>query len=188
MGKTIEELLAVFHEYPTEYKTTAAMWVIKSLTELDLIEKRDNTYALKSHKVAFTSETNKALQWTETFIRHCNMQTPLWSEMSRKAKYQNINEKVLKQLLTYLVRKKKAYYIEESYIYYKVVDENRLKLLQYLNEHPEGITVSIYRDLINGNRKICLLLLAIFDIEGIVRRDGDYRFITEKGKQILENG
>ncbi|MDX9977331.1 MAG: selenocysteine-specific translation elongation factor [Candidatus Cloacimonadales bacterium] len=184
-GKTFEELLALF-EYPKERKPAAANWTIKALLEDEIIEKRENTYALTTHKVTFTVETNKALQWTENFIRQSSMKTPLWSEMSHKSKYQGIDDKLLQQLLTYLVRKNKAYYIEESYIHYTIVDKCRIILLKYLFEHKEGITVSIFRDLVDGNRKICLLMLAIFDIEGIIRRDGDYRYITEKGKRILE--
>ncbi|HPY97153.1 MAG TPA: selenocysteine-specific translation elongation factor [Candidatus Cloacimonadota bacterium] len=184
-GKTFDELLALF-EYPKDKKQVAVNWVINTLINDEIVEKRENTYAITNHKVVFTVETNKALQWIENFIKQSKMKTPLWSEMCQKSKYQGIDDKLLKHLLTYLVRRGKAYYIEESYIYYKIVDNCRVTLLQYLYEHKEGITVSTFRDLINGNRKICLLLFAIYDIEGIVRREEDYRFITEKGRRFLE--
>jgi selenocysteine-specific elongation factor len=58
-------------------------------------------------------------------------------------------------------------------------------LLEYLVEHKEGCTVADFRDLIGGNRKICLLLLNLFDSEGITVRKGDYRHITEKGRKKL---
>lgn len=186
-GKTLEELSGLFNDYPLDKRIIASKWVVNQLSKQEIIEKRENTYALKSHKVNFTVETNQALQWVETFIKNCRMQTPLMSEMLHKSKYHGINEKLLKQLLNYLLRKKKLYYIEENYIHAPIVDQCRKTLLQFLLKHNEGITVSSFRDLIDGNRKIALLLLAIYDIEAIVRRDGDFRFITEKGKQFILN-
>lgn len=187
LGKTFEELSGLITEYPISYRYPAIFYILECLKNQGLVEKRVNTYALKTHKVLFSVETNKALQWTENYIKFSGMKTPLWSEMSHKAKYQNIDEKTLKQLCTYLYRKQKVYYIEESYLYYKIVDDCRLKLLNYLIEHPEGITVAQFRDLINGNRKIALLLLAIFDIEAIVYRIDDNRVITEKGRQQIKD-
>jgi hypothetical protein len=42
--------------------------------------------------------------------------------------------------------------------------------------------VAGFRDLVSGNRKICLLLYTLFDGEGITERRGDVRVITEKGR------
>jgi hypothetical protein len=55
-----------------------------------------------------------------------------------------------------------------------------------LKGHSDGITVAGFRDLIGGNRKICLLMLNLFDTEGVTYRDGDFRKITEQGEKILE--
>jgi hypothetical protein len=186
-GKTIEELSGLVSEYPLQYRTIAATYVLQHLTEDKVVRKKDNTYILKDHKVVFSVENNKALQWLENYFKFSGMKTPLWSEMVHKAKYKEIDEKLLKQLCTYLQRRGKVYFIEDSYIYFQIVDECRIKLLEYLIHHEEGITVGQYRDLLNANRKIVLLLLAIFDIEGIIRREEDYRFITEKGRQFLNN-
>jgi hypothetical protein len=48
------------------------------------------------------------------------------------------------------------------------------------------MTVAQFRDLVSGNRKLCLLLFAIFDREGMTQRAGDVRVITEKGKAALQ--
>lgn len=40
------------------------------------------------------------------------------------------------------------------------------------------MTVADFRDLTGGNRKSSLVLLAIFDLERIVRRAGDLRFLA----------
>jgi hypothetical protein len=59
-------------------------------------------------------------------------------------------------------------------------------LLDALAKNPEGLTVAQFRDLVSGNRKICLLLYALFDSEGITERQGDVRVITDKGKKLLK--
>jgi hypothetical protein len=43
-----------------------------------------------------------------------------------------------------------------------------------------GITVAEFRDLVGGNRKICLLLLAQYDSERVTKRDGDFRFLVKE--------
>ncbi len=184
-GKTLEELSGLISEYKTGSKTLTVQWIIQNLFEQKLIEKKGLTYALRSHKVTFDPKTNKALQWTDTYLRHSKMHAPLWSEMSRSAKYENISEKLLQQLLTCLVRRKKAYYIDETYLHYSIVDQCRIKLLDYLSTHPEGISVGDYRDLLNANRRLIIILLAQFDIEGIIKREGDLRIITDKGRKLL---
>jgi len=45
---------------------------------------------------------------------------------------------------------------------------------------PEkGFTVAEFRDLVGGNRKICLLLLAQYDAELLTKRNGDLRIIIK---------
>ena len=55
---------------------------------------------------------------------------------------------------------------------------NKLKAM------PEGITVAQFRDLVQGNRKTCVPLLELFDAQGITKRQGDVRVITEKGRSM----
>ena len=62
----------------------------------------------------------------------------------------------------------------------------RKKLLNFLRGHSNGITVAGFRDLIEENRKICLLILNLFDSERVTYRDGDFRKITEHGEKMLE--
>jgi selenocysteine-specific elongation factor len=91
---------------------------------------------------------------------------------------------MFKQILNYLVKNKKAYYIENTWLHASIVDPIRKTLLKALKQQKSGLTVAQFRDLIGGNRKICLLLYALFDREGITRREGDVRCITEKGRKM----
>jgi hypothetical protein len=79
------------------------------------------------------------------------------------------------------VNRKILYNIDGNYIHTKVVDKCRKSLVDFLNSRQDGITVAQFRDLVNGNRKICLLLLVQFDREGTTYRDGDLRFLIKQG-------
>jgi len=60
-----------------------------------------------------------------------------------------------------------------------VVVEVRTSLVDYLDEKKQ-ITVAEYRELIHGNRKCALALLAHFDGEGLTERQGDLRVLVKK--------
>ena len=58
------------------------------------------------------------------------------------------------------------------------LNEARNILISFLTDNKnEGIKVSEFRDLINSNRKISMLLLEVFDKEKIVVRRDDVRFL-----------
>jgi hypothetical protein len=111
------------------------------------------------------------------------------ADLIPSAKRKGIDENKLHQILNMLVSDNKLYRIEENYIHFSIVDDCKKKLLKHLNSHSDGITVAGFRDLVKGNRKICLLMLKLFDTEGITFRDEDVRKITETGKKhLIENG
>ena len=73
--------------------------------------------------------------------------------------------------------------IENDFVHASIVDRCRAALLGELKNMPQGITIAQFRDLIQGNRKMCLLLLSRFDNEEIIIREGDVRLITDKGRE-----
>ena len=112
------------------------------------------------------------------------MKTPLMADLVAFAGKHGFDERTLKQVLAYLTGSGRAYAIEGNFIHTSIVDACRKKLLEKLALAPQGLTVASFRDLVGGNRKICLLLYALFDAEKIIERTGDTRVITEKGRTI----
>ena len=110
------------------------------------------------------------------------MKTPLMSELVQGAARKRIDESRLRGILHRLVEDGVVYFADGNYIHRTHVDRCRRALLAALMRQPEGLTVAGFRNLVSGNRKICLLLLQIYDGEGIVQRTGDLRRISEKGK------
>lgn len=184
-GKEISELQSIIKDFPESSKSIILRRILDDLRKNKIIDKRQNTYALCSHEVNLETNDHIQINWVDQFILNQRMKTLLWSEITERGARRGISEKRLKQILFYLVAKKRLIHHDNDFIHSFNVEPVRIKVLEYLNEHTEGLTVGQFRDLINGNRKICLILLNIFDSEGIIIRTNELRFITDKGKQLI---
>jgi len=121
--------------------------------------------------------SERAVAVVEAYLKGCGMKTPLMNDIRAIASQAKIKDAELKQILHYLTVSGKIYRIEENYLHHTVVDSSRNKLIERLTNKQEGVSVSEFRDLVGGNRKICLLLLTRFDAEGVTKRKEDLRFL-----------
>lgn len=151
--------------------------ICERLKREGVIKNVEDTWALAGHNVALDSDFKRRIDDVERMLIEYDMQTPLFSELKEKTK---LGEDGLKQVLHFLIGEKRAYYINENYIHASVVDRSRKKLVETLKGGKDGITVAEFRDIVSGNRKISLLLLAIFDREGTTIRAGDKRYLKNK--------
>jgi selenocysteine-specific elongation factor len=149
--------------------------ILNRLLQDKVLQKVMHTYAAFDHKVVLSSEMKHATHFIENRLKNSGMQTPLLTEIIPDAKRQAINEPVVYEVLRYLVSQEKVYFVDDSYIHSTTVDLCRQKLRTWLESHPEGITIAQFRDLVGGNRKICLLLINQYDSEGLTIRHGDVR-------------
>ncbi len=127
------------------------------------------TWALASHHANVTPELKRQIAFVESFLRDSGMKTPLMSELSEAAAKEGLDEKGLRSVLRYLVQSRKVYEIDGNYVHASIIDECRKKLLEHFRRTGQGVTVAQFRDLVGGNRKICLLMLSQFDREEIGR-------------------
>ncbi|MFC2133706.1 selenocysteine-specific translation elongation factor [Bacteroidota bacterium] len=185
-GRNIDELLGIFGAHRNSVSEIIVNIILTKLQNENLVKKAGRTWALVSHNVKLTGEEKKQIKFIENYLINSGMATPLLTELNVESKKYNIDENQLKQILQMLVNQKKAYNIEGNFIHSTIIDKSRQNLLEYLEKHDEGITVAQFRDLVNGNRKICLLMFTQFDSEGITIRSDDFRLITKKGKEKLE--
>ena len=162
--------------------------MVGRLEEQKKIKPVQQTWALFDHSVKLDRDMNRQIQFMEDYLKKCGMKTPHTSELKAAAENEGIREKNLDSILHYLVERKSLYFIDGSYIHSSVVDSSRAHLLAALAGGNKGVTVAEFRDIVKGNRKICLLLLSLYDNEGIVQRSGDIRLLTEKGKELLHAG
>ncbi|MBU1121786.1 MAG: selenocysteine-specific translation elongation factor [Candidatus Omnitrophota bacterium] len=155
--------------------------LLSTLENDNFLKKVTHTWSLKSHSVTLTKDMEKEILFVEDYLKNSGFKPPLMSELIPFAKSKRfIHETKLRQILHYLVKQSTAYEIEGNFIHSSIVNTCREKMVKALECNPEGMTVSQFRDLIKGNRKICLLLLSQYDYEGIVVRRGDVRVLADK--------
>jgi len=181
-GRTAEELLGILGMDRGDGAIDFLTLFLEKLVSQGVLRKTGATFALESHRVSISPEVLNRTAAIEAFFRQCGMRTPQPEDLERRAREAGIDDKQLNGVLKYLVDKKILYAVEGACLHAETVDACRKKLLAALLNNKEEMTVARFRDLVSGNRKICLLLFAIFDKEGITRREGDVRVITEKGK------
>ncbi len=179
-GRDFDEIFSLFPIKRNEINLQIVRKMLAELVDKKLLKIVDSSWTLFDHNVSLTDEDKKLINKFERILYNYHHQVPLMSEMIEKARKMNADEKKLKQILFYLVRKKFAYFIDGNYIHKKIVNQGRESLISYLKSNDDGITVSQYRDLIKGNRKICLLLLNRFDTEGLTKRIDDKRFLKQE--------
>lgn len=134
--------------------------------------------ASASGKLSEASQRN--VRVVEDYFKNCGMSTPIMNDLRALADRKGIRDSELKQILHYLTVSGKIYRIEDNYLHQHVVDTCRTKLVERLKQKPEGVAVSEFRDLVGGNRKICLLLLSRYDSEGLTKRVDDRRYLRDK--------
>ncbi|MFC1461206.1 selenocysteine-specific translation elongation factor [Verrucomicrobiota bacterium] len=182
-GRTIQELTGTLGILPGSSGYALLRLVLEKMTSDGKLKKVGRSWALREHSAQVDAKTKSRIEFIETFLRNSGMQTPLMSELSVESGRRAIDARDVNEFLRHLVSTGKAYFVEGEYIHASVVDRCRKTLLKTLIERDKGITVSEFRDLVRGNRKICLLLLAIYDGEGVTERQEDLRVITDKGRQ-----
>ena len=161
--------------------------LLNKIADDGIIKKQNNTWMLSDFKVSLSQDIISEINMVEKFFKDYNMQVPLMSEIQPLAYKNKIKYDKLNKYIKYLVKNRTLYYIEGNYIHKSVVDRCRKKLLVFLSQNKEGINIAGFRDLVSGNRKMCLLLIGLFDKEGVTVRKGDFRFITEHGRYFLKN-
>ena len=161
--------------------------ILNNLLKENKLKQIDNTWALSEHRVVLTETDKQNIKFVNNYFLNSKMHVPVSAELKDIQKDLHIAEGRFRQILNFLSLKKQLYYFEGSYVHADIVDENRIKLLRYLLQNSDGITVAKFRDLIGGNRKICIFLMNIYDSEGVTHREGDLRRITKEGEIYLRN-
>ena len=182
-GRNRDELIGILGAVGSSTSEAVIDLIIGELMKKGKIKNVGRSLALTSHSVKLSDKEINQIEFVEGFLLNCGLTTPLMSDLKTEAHKRKIDEQQLKQILQLLLNQNKAYNIDGNFIHANVVDKSRTEILSYLTEQDEGITVARFRDLVNGNRKICLLMLSQYDSEGITIRSGDYRLITTKGAE-----
>lgn len=181
-GRSVDELRGMLGFRSGSESPEILHCILDELVAQKKLKKVKHTWALESHDAAKKGEFDARIQVVEKYLYESNMRVPVMKDLETYALHNAIDRKMLNQILKFMVSRGTVYYVEGNYIHSAIVDDARKMLLHKLGNRSDGITVAGFRDLIGGNRKICLNLFAIFDSEGITERRGDFRVLTEKGR------
>ncbi|MFZ2957217.1 MAG: selenocysteine-specific translation elongation factor [Candidatus Ozemobacteraceae bacterium] len=178
-GIDLDELRSILRLEKRPANDEIILSIITNLLEKNKLRERDKTWLLFEDSGSVDPKIARSVLLVENYLKTCGMQTPLINQIKDLADREGIGEKELRNILHHLTTTGKVCKIEDNYIHRSVVDDCRSKLVEKLKQQTEGIKVSDFRDLVNGNRKICLLLLAQFDAEGVTVRKEDFRFLKK---------
>lgn len=155
--------------------------ILEEMREKGEIQKKGESWFFAGKSPSLDPKLLKQVEIMDKFLESFGSKVPKYEEISQHAANSKICEKELKLVLNYLVQIKKVYRIEEEYISAMTVEKARKILKDKLKGDKEGITVAGFRDMIGANRKLCLLLFALYDLEGFTFRKGDLRFLKNSG-------
>ncbi|MCF7791728.1 MAG: selenocysteine-specific translation elongation factor [Victivallales bacterium] len=155
-----------------------AEYILNKLKTEGKVSYSEGTWILSTHKIDISPQLRGQIEAIEKYILNCDMSVPILNNLKAYCREADISETQMQQILKHLAGQKRLYFIDDSYIHSKIVDYCRNLLIEFLRKDPgKGITVSEFRDLVKGNRKICLLLLNIYDKEKTTFRKNDMRFL-----------
>ncbi|MGC9365416.1 MAG: selenocysteine-specific translation elongation factor [bacterium] len=179
-GPQIKEILKYLKIDQKSLIFKVLQYLLEDLTKQGIIEKHtDESWSFPREDRQLDKNRQKDIDLVEEYFRQCDMKTPVTADLKQSCESRGISLKDLNQILKYLTDGGKLYKIEDKFISSEVVNKSRKMLIDYLKKSQKGITVAEFRDLIKGNRKICLLLFSQFDSEKLTIRSGDYRFLNK---------
>jgi len=176
-GRTAEEMQGILCMAEGEEGRRHSQALLQRLVSDGGLKRVGHTYSLATHAVSISKQERDQCAVVEQYVLACGMQAPVMADLSAHAKRAGIDDKRLRHLLKFLVSSRVLYAAEGTYLHSSVVDKCRNALCAELARRPEGLTVAQFRDLVSGNRKLCLMLYALFDAEGITERRGDVRVL-----------
>jgi len=185
-GRSVGDIAGAMGRANDRATEGALQGIIETLREDKKVKLVDGTWVLQAHEPALDGKMRDRLEATEALLRSYDMKAPLMNDIIKWAGERGMDERELRSILQYLTDHGRLHAIEGTYVHSAVAVNVRRRLLEALDKNPKGLTVAQFRDLIGGNRKICLLFYSLFDKEGITEREGDVRKITKDGRNVLE--
>lgn len=159
--------------------------ILEQWVESGKLTRRNDNYALKSHRLAPGAKSNAKLQQLEEIIEKAGMERTTKNDLDARFKTLKLKPGELDFLLRELSKNGKIYFNGIDIVHVNLLNSSRKTLLEKLIKLPEGINEKEFRLLIDGTKRFVQLLIRIFEQEGIIEKKSFYLHITEKGKALL---
>ncbi len=185
-GRSMQELLGIFGEERNDISRETLALLLEEMETDFQIRKAGKTWALYDHSVQLDGEFNRKIQAVLKYLFDCGYNVPLMTGITEAAKDYGISEKELKLILQQLARQEEIINYQNCYLHIQIVNQAKARLINFLKQHEEGISLAEYRDMLNTNRKMASLLLEYFDKKLITVRHDNVRHFTPQYKKYLQ--
>ena len=180
-GKTFDEMCSMLNTKNANDSTLLGI-LLEEMVRDNQLAKVNGTFALLDRAVTLSHEEMQKIEKIDQFLLNCGMKVPVMNEIRAFAEGEQVLSKELNNILDHLIENKKVFTIESSFIHAEIIKKAEKVLLKHFKKNDKLILAD-FRDQLNANRKICLLLLSYFDDLGWTVRKGDFRILSEKGKK-----
>jgi selenocysteine-specific elongation factor len=157
--------------------------VVHALQADGAVRQAGHTWVLAGHDVRPDAAFQAEIDFIADRIADAGRQCPRVTDLQEAAAGRDIPEPRLQQILHYLLDRGDIHTADGIYVHSAVVDCCRTLLLDAFAACPDGVGVGDFRDLLGASRKLCLLLFALYDAEGLTRRAGDVRVLTSAARR-----
>ena len=184
-GITADELTPKLSSYGEDLNDTFIKVVLDKMISEGSLVKAGNGWALSSFKTSDNEDLYKKIDIVKKWYRDLGFTVYSQGKLLEEVQDQGIDEKLLGKIIPYLVKTEWLTRFEDSYARTSILAKTKRILLIHLID-GEPLTVAAFRDLLEGNRKLCLMAFGLFEKEGLVTRVGDTRELTQKGLQVAK--
>jgi selenocysteine-specific elongation factor len=126
------------------------------------------------------SDTQIKIKNVEDAILLSELQTDNKTTIQQVVEKKGVNYSEFISILGELKKNGVIEQVGNTIIPVSTIHELKKKLINFLEINKEGITVAEFRDIIESNRKMALLLFEYFEKQKIVRRIDDKRVLCQK--------
>jgi selenocysteine-specific elongation factor len=181
-GISLEELTPKFASFGDAVNHDFMKLVLTQMVNSGSLIQSGRGWSLASFNPTEADDLKENIELVKAWYINNDVSVYSQRNLLEEVESQGIPEKKLDTIISFLVKSNWLTKYEESYAMTDAVDRIRIHLLKHLlTEEP--LTVADFRDLIEGNRKFCLMVFALYEREGLVVRQGDTRVLTPKGAQ-----
>ncbi|GAB4287065.1 MAG: selenocysteine-specific translation elongation factor [Marinilabiliales bacterium] len=164
--------------------------LLQLMIDEKILDKYQQSYILYNFKPEIDENIKDNVNWLEQVLLDYGLQKPVIQDIEALAVEKKISKDELKNYFTYLVNHNKVVNYQSDFLHKTIVDDCRKKILVHLFKNPV-INISEFRQVLQATKKICPVLIGIFENEKIIKTKPIGTNleieITDNGKNLIKN-
>ncbi len=167
-------------------------YLLKNLEAENLIKNQNDSWMLNSFKPALDKKRQEAVSWLESTLKSYDKEKPVWTEIAEAAAHKHITQSDLRMYFDYLAASGKIRYVQNDFMHTDIINKYKSIFLEQLISMPDGMSISTYKELLDGTKRFRSLLAEILEAAGLIKAHRSPEtetiyYITEKGKNNIHD-